>query len=414
MPISVSEYRQRAADPVIGRLLGQSPVVLLEGPRSTGKVEAAARHAATIVRLDRAEEAAPFGLDAAAPLEGMKEPILLAEWHQVPQVLDAVRRAVEADPRPGRFLLTGSVRADLNARTFPGPGRISRVQMFGLTVAELRGRPTLEPFVDRLIRGADLTVPNDAPDLRGYVELALESGFPHAALSLTGWARGRWIDAYVDQLLARNAPDGSTSADPGVLRRYAEAFARASASVLEGPPLFERVGVHRKDALAAEQLLTHQLIVDAVPAFTSNRIKGLGRAAKHFLTDAAVLAGVLRADANAILRDGELLGRLLDTFVAAQLRAELALVPDRPTLSHLREGQGRRQIDLIVELPGSRVIAVEVKATAAPKKDAGRHLGWLRDQLGERFVRGVVLHTGPKTWELEERVLAAPIAALWT
>ncbi|MGH3936181.1 MAG: hypothetical protein ACRDS1_14590 [Pseudonocardiaceae bacterium] len=60
-----------------------------------------------------------------------------------------------------------------------------------------------------------------------------------------------------------------------------------------------------------------------------------------------------------------------------------------------------------------RLVAIEVKATAAPRLDSARHLIWLRDQLGERFVAGVVLHTGPRVFSLDERIIAAPVAALW-
>jgi hypothetical protein len=99
--------------------------------------------------------------------------------------------------------------------------------------------------------------------------------------------------------------------------------------------------------------------------------------------------------------------------VASQLRTELATAECRPRLYHLRVEQGRHEIDLLAEVAATRVVAVEVKAAAAPRADAASHLAWLRDRLGQRFVRGVVLHTGPRAYELDERILAAPIATLW-
>lgn len=72
------------------------------------------------------------------------------------------------------------------------------------------------------------------------------------------------------------------------------------------------------------------------------------------------------------------------------------------------------EIDLIAELDAHRLVALEVKATAAPRVDSARHLIWLRDQLGERFVAGVVLHTGPRVLPLGDRIIAAPVAALWS
>ena len=202
--------------------------------------------------------------------------------------------------------------------------------------------------------------------------------------------------------------------DPAKLRRYFEAYALNSAGLVEEKTLLEAAGLNRKTAMAYEQLLVNLMVIDRVQPWTSNRLKRLVRSPKRYLTDAALLAGILRVDANAILREGDLLGRLLDTFVASQLRAELAVAECRPRLYHLRQEQGRHEIDLLAEFSATQVIAIEVKASAAPRADDAHHLIWLRDQLGKRFVRGVVLHTGPRAYEIDERILAAPIATLWS
>lgn len=408
----MTAYRERAADRLIGSLLTELPALLIVGPRAAGKTTTASRHAATTVRLDRPAEAAAFRADPDAMLRGLEEPVLLDEWQAVPEVLGAVKRAVDADPRPGRYLLTGSARADLDAPTWPGTGRLVRVPMFGMTVAEQLGRPT-PPLLDRLSRGDPLAVPRDAPDLRGYVELALRSGFPEAALSLTERTRSRWIESYLEQLLTRDAAHVAGPRDPAKLRRYFEAYALNSAGVVEDKTLLEAAGLNQKTAHAYERLLVNLQVIDRTQPWSSNRLKRLVRSPKRYLVDAALLAGILRLDADAILRDGDLLGRLLDTFVASQLRSESAVAECRPRLYHLRQEQGRHEIDLLAEISATNVIAFEVKASAAPGGDASRHLVWLRDLLGRRFVRGVVLHTGPRAFELDDRIVAAPIATLW-
>jgi hypothetical protein len=121
----------------------------------------------------------------------------------------------------------------------------------------------------------------------------------------------------------------------------------------------------------------------------------------------------LRLDSSAVLRDGDLLGRIIDTFVAAQVRPEAELTSSKPSLHHLRDKEGRREIDLIAEMTAGDVVAIQVKATAAPGAADARHLTWLRDALGERFLAGAVLHTGPRPFRLADRVLALPICTLW-
>ncbi|MDQ3991894.1 MAG: DUF4143 domain-containing protein, partial [Actinomycetota bacterium] len=389
------------------------PAVLIVGPRAAGKTTTASRHAATLVRLDRPSEAAAFRADPDAALRGLEEPVLLDEWQAVPEVLGAVKRAVDLDPRPGRYLLTGSVRADLESATWAGTGRLVRIPLYGLTVGEQLGRTGTALLLDRLAEGGDLGLPPDAPDLRGYLELALRSGFPEPALRLSPAAREAWLDGYVDQVLTRDALQLEKGRDPARLRRYFEAYALNSAGTVEDKTLYEAAGINHKTAQAYEELFTNLLVVESLPSWTSNRLKRLVLSPKRYLVDPALIAAVLRLDVNGVLRDGDVLGRVLDTFVAAQIRPELVLAATRPRLFHLRTQQGRHEIDLLAELAGRQVLGIEVKAQAAPDEGSARHLSWLRDRLGDRFSAGVVLHTGQRTYGLGDRIVAAPICTLW-
>lgn len=404
----------RLADASLVGLLQALPAVLLIGPRATGKTTTARRHAVSVVRLDRPAEAAAFSADPDATLAAMTEPVLLDEWQAVPTVLGAVKRAVDDDSRPGRFILTGSVRADIEADTWPGTGRLVRLAMYGLTVRELRGNVGGADFLDLLSKGEldVLAMAEPPPDLPAYLDLALTGGFPDAALRLTGAPRTAWLDSCLDQLLTRDAALRNGRA-PQQLRRYFEALALNSSGLVEDKTLYDAAGIDRKTAGAYDRLLANLLVIDEVPAWLTNRLSRLVKSGKRYVVDPSLVGAALRLDVQAVLRDGDLLGRLLDTFVAAQLRPEMVLSSSRPRLYHLRERNGRREVDLLAELAGDRIVAIEVKATAAPTRDDGRHLAWLRDELGERFLAGAVLHTGPRAFRLGDRVFAVPIAALW-
>lgn len=407
----MAHYLPRLVDDLLGELLAELPAVLIVGPRAAGKTTTAARHAASLVRLDRPAEATVFAADPDTALASFEEPVLLDDWQEVPTVLGAVKRAVDADPRPGRFLLTGFVRADIEAETWPGTGRVIRVGMFPMTVGERLQRST-RPLVDRLMDDEPLVPATPSTNLRDYIEFALQGGFPET-LPLSEPGRRRWIDSYVHQLLTRDAPIVDRGRDPARLRRYLEAYALNSAGLVDDRTLYDTAGIDRRTALAYEALLVNLQVVEALPAWTSNRLKRLTLAPKRYLVDPALLAGIIGVDENAVLRDGDLLGRLLDTFVAAQLRAEADVARHRARLYHLRQEQGRHEIDLLVEVGAERVIGVEVKATSAPNSSSAAHLMWLRDRLGDRFVAGVVLHTGPASFRLSDRITAAPISTLW-
>ena len=410
-------YIARLLDARISALSAALPALLITGPRAAGKTTTARRHASTVIRLDREAEAAAFRADPDAALRGHREPLLLDEWQTVPSVLGAVKRAVDDDPRPGRFLLTGSVRADLLNETWPGTGRLVRLRLYGLTRREYGGRAADPLFVDRLAQvsrgGVDLfPLPAEVPDLPGYLELAMQSGFPEPLIRLSGSAREAWLDGYLDQIITRDAMDLVPLRDPARLRRYVEVFALNTAGLPEDKTLTEAADINYRTARAYDDLLVNLFVLDMIPAWTSNRLSRLIKAPKRYLVDPAFVGPALRIDASGLLREGDLMGRVLDTFVAAQLRPEVDVSPLRPRLHHLRETHGRQEIDIIGDL-GRGVIGIEVKATAAPSTGDAKHLRYLQDRLGDAFLGGAVLHTGPRAFVLSDGILALPICSLW-
>ena len=413
----ISTYTPRILDNVLKLRMRHHPAILIVGPRAAGKTTTAERFARTTIRLDRPGEAAALGADPDAAIRDLEEPVLIDEWQMVPEVLAAVKRTVDRDPRPGRFLITGSVRGEVDSPRWPGTGRLLRVPMYGLTVSEVRGSIPEVPLLDRLSEGdlRALSLSQKEPlDLRDYAEIVLRGGFPEPALRLPDSERGPWLDSYLELLLSRDVEELSAHPDPDLLRRYFEAYAANTAGVVDQRTLNEAAGIAKATGESYEHLLRRLLVAEAVPALWSNRLKRLTKAPKRYVIDPSLALAALRMDVKGLMRDGDLLGRMLDTLVVAQLRSELPRCETRPRLFHLRSEQRRHEADIIVEYGGGRVIALEIKATSAPSREDARHLAWLREKLGNRFLGGAVLHTGPRTFELEERIVAAPIAAVWT
>ena len=134
---------------------------------------------------------------------------------------------------------------------------------------------------------------------------------------------------------------------------------------------------------------------------------------KRLLTDAALMVPLLGVEPRSVIRSADLLGRVIDTFVTAQLRAELPVCDEAPRMFHLRDSQGRHEIDLVIEAADGRVVACEFKVDASPERPSARHLRWLRDQLGDAFIFGVVFHSGPLPFMFDDRVAALPICTIW-
>lgn len=410
----VSLYVARLVDPLIEELLAGFPAVLIVGPRACGKTTTAARHARTIVRLEREAEAAAVRADPDGALD-VPRPLLLDEWQLVPEVLAAVKRAVDARPGPNNFLITGSVRSDLDDEGWPMTGRVLRVQMYGLTEREISGDASAPPILDRIATEgtAAFSLPDDRPALNEYLTLALRGGFPETVLAASDRLRRQWTSAYIEQLITRDADMVDTGRDPARLRRYLHVLCLNTAGVVHANTLYESAGLNRRTALAYDKLLGNLLVVDEVPAWWTNRLKRLVQTPKRYVIDPAVVGALLRLDVPGVRKDGDLLGRLLDTFVMAQLRAEAAVSDTEPTLYHLRSEQGAHEIDILVEYADGSVFGIEVKAGGGPNRSDAKHLEWLRDEVGERFLGGAVLHSGPRLYPLADRIVAAPICALW-
>jgi predicted AAA+ superfamily ATPase len=245
------------------------------------------------------------------------------------------------------------------------------------------------------------------------VELALRGTYPELALQASASVRRRWLGAYVDQLLLRDATLADDRRDPVRLRRYLNALCANTAGVVEHKTLVDAADINRATAVAYDSLFELLFLTERVPAWHTNRLNRLTRTPKRYVTDAAVVGHVLGVDVRAVLRNADLLGRMIETFVLSQLRPEAAFAEVPVALHHLRHDGGRHEVDLIVEAADGRVVAIEVKSTAAPTSRDSAHLAWLRDALGDRFVCGVVFHTGPRRLSLDESIEALPIAAIW-
>lgn len=414
--VSAASYLPRFVDQLLSELLSELPAVMITGPRGCGKTTTALRHARSVVRLDEPRQASAFAAAPDAALAAAAPPVLLDEWQEVPEVLGAVKRAVDSLGGAGRYLLAGSVRGRTSGEVWAGTGRVTPVQMFGLTVAEASGAlHDAGSFLDRIFEptARPAQVIPEAPDVPGYVELALRGGFPEV-LSLGPRARSAWLDGYVDQLIHRDAPAVAGVRAPERLMACLRAVAACSATTAADTTLAEAAGVDVRTVRSYLDLLEDLRVIERLRSWHSNRLTRLVKAPKLHLADPALMATLLGVDARGVLLDGRVLGQLLESFVVAQLRPLLSLGAAPVAMAHLRDRGGDHEIDIVLENRRGDVVAIEVKAAPRTQhRDIG-HLEWMRDRVEERFVRGIVLTTGAVGEELGDRLISLPISSIWT
>jgi uncharacterized protein len=388
--------------------------VLVVGPRATGKTTTCERHASSVLRLGDPAVASAFSMDPRSVLHGLAAPVLIDEWQEVPASLQAIKLAVDASSQRGQFLVTGSVRGDIDTPTWPGTGRLVRLSMYGLSEREIERRSGPDSWLTQLLTSGATGQHQSNEALRDYVGRAMRSGFPEAAVLGSSRGRSRWLSSYVDQVVTRDAELVARGRDPQRLRAYLTTLALNSAGVVDDVTLWTSAGIAKDTARAYDTLLQNLFITDRLPAWTSNRLKRLTLAPKRYLVDSGLLPGVLGVTENEVMTNGDFLGRLIETFAVAQVRSEVALMSPMPRMHHLRTAEGRQEIDLVVELGASALVGIEIKATSTPDPGDAKHLRWFRREFGDRVRATVLLHTGPHTLHFDDGTVAVPLSALWS
>lgn len=419
-------YVRRVVDTELDELAAALPALALEGPRGVGKTASATRRAASVFHLDDPAQREVVAADPAAAL-GAPAPVLLDEWQRVPAVWDAVRRAVDADRSPGRYWLTGSA-SPVAPPSHSGAGRIVTVRMRPLALSERAlGAPTVS--LRALLSGERPAVTGRSTlRLADYAREIVASGFP-AIHTLSGRPLRAQLDSYLARIAERDFNEqGHAVRRPEVLRRWMTAYAAATATTtsLEKIRTAAAAGdgtVPAKTTTLAYRDVLHALwIIDPIAGWlpSRNHFARLTQAPKHHLADPALAARLLGVGAEALLsgtpdgalavRDGTLFGNLFESLVAQSVRVYAQAVEAQ--VRHLRVHDGRHEIDLIVERPDQRVVAIETKLSATVTDDDVKHLLWLRDTWGTGVLDLVVVTTGTHAYRRPDGVAVVPAGLL--
>lgn len=406
---------RRIVDDELDELLEGVSAISLDGAKAVGKTLTASQRARTTVALDDAEQRALLEADPTVLIRG-NPPTLVDEWQRAPESWDLVRRAVDVDSSPGRFLLTGSASPS-TAPTHSGAGRIVSVRMRPMSLAE-RGIERPAVSIRELLSGRRPDIGGDTsltwPD---YAELITTSGFP-GVRHLRGRALRAQLDGYLARVVDTDVPlAGRPLRNPAGLRRWMAAYAAATATTATFETLRDAATGGEGDKPARSttgpyrEVLERMWLLDPVPAWTpsENRLTRLGSAPKHHLVDPALAARLLAVDADAIAA-GTAAGALFESLLTQSLRVYAQAA--EATVGHLRERGGNHEIDLVVERADGRVLAIEVKLGRSVTDEDVRHLRWLRERLGDRVLDRVVVTAGQHAYRRPDGVAVVPAALL--
>ena len=421
----MTSYARRTIDSLLDELQPHLPATLIYGAKGTGKTETAKRRAKTVLELDQQATLERLLADPNL-VRSLPGPLLIDEWQRWPESWDRVRRAVDDGADRGRFLLTGS-SAPRGAAIHSGAGRIVGFHMRPMSLAE-RGIETPTVSLQSLLAGESDIQGETSVALSEYVEEIVASGFPGIRAQPTSRLRRAALDGYIDSIVQREfAEAGYPVRRPEALRAWLTAYGAASSSTAKYSEILDAATPNQGNKPTKVTTLTYRdalsglWLIDPTPAWqpTSNHIGRLAQASKHQLADPALAARLLNLDANSLMRgradraainETSLLGALFESLVTLGVRTAAQNAEARTY--HLRDREGRREIDLIVEGTGGRVVAIEVKLTATPNDHDVKHLVWLKERLGDQLADAVIVTTGKHAYRRRDSVAVVPAALL--
>lgn len=393
--------------------LTHTRVVLVSGPRQSGKTTLAKQIAGRNIPFLNLDDKTTLDAALADPVGFIRglDRAVIDEVQRAPDLILAIKTAVDADPRPGRFLLTGSA----NLMTVPRvadslAGRMKIVRLLPLAQAELKGRPST--FLDAAFQGQ---VPNVSDVVVGadLIERVLAGGYPEA-LTRSRWnTRQDWYLDYIEAIVQRDVRDTAQLEKIPLMPRLLRILAEHSGQLVNYSGFGAPLGMNHPTTRRYTGVFESLFLLHTLQPWFSNALKRLTKTPKLHFLDAGLLAALRDITPERVREDKTLFGPVLETFVLAELLKLSSWSTDRHEFSHFRDKE-RKEVDIVIEDRRGRVVGIEVKASATvtTRDFAGLHR--LSEACGNRFVLGLVLHDHEHVVPFSERLFAAPVSALWS
>ncbi|MFH1743060.1 MAG: ATP-binding protein [bacterium] len=404
---------QRFARSRLEEALGDTPVVLVHGPRQCGKTTLARMVGDTAgyeyITFDDDVQLAAAQADPVGFVADLTDKTVLDEVQRVPSLFLALKSAVDRDRRPGRFILTGSANVLLVPKLADSlAGRMEILRLHPLAQDELAGNASR--FLDVLFTAR---VRNRRFERLGHelAERIAAGGYPAALLRAMPKRRAAWYRDYIETMVQRDVRDLARISALSSLPRLLQLAAGQTARLINVAEMASAFQLSRPTIRDYVVLLERIFLLEHLPPWHSNRLSRLIKTPKLHLTDTGLASALLGVDAEALIKDRAMLGQLLETFVFQELRRQ-ASWHDTPVLFHHFRDKDGVEVDIVLER-SEKVAGVEIKAAATVTAKDFRGLRKLRETARERFAAGVVMYDGGNVAGFGDNLYAVPIRALW-
>ncbi len=413
----MAEVIARHAAPIATEMLEHFPGIVIDGARQVGKSTLAiaiAQPGSVYMTLDDEQtRAAAIADQAGFVAQAGERQMIIDEIQHVPELALAVKASIDRDRRPGRFILTGSSSLlRLRGTSDSLAGRVGRLTLYGLSRGEVSKVP--DDFITATIRDPaavlDFTTAMSRSD---YAQMLAVGAYPEVR-SASGRVRDQWFDGYLQGIIGRDLPNLRREVRPARSMTVLRTLAGRQSAELVKATLAQETFVPASTITGYLDLLHDVGLVMSLPPWTPKLAeREIGRP-KTSIIDSGLAMWLARVTAEQItgLNYGQGFANLLESFVVAEIARQRTWSAQSFQMFHYRV-RDKGEIDLIVELRDGSVIAIEVKSSISFSRNDFRWMQALRDELGTRFIAGIVLNTANAGYRYSDRLWGAPISALW-
>ena len=392
--------------------LSDTPVVLIVGPRRAGKTTLVRKMGGTgrtYITLDDQTTLDAAQSDPVGFIRGLDQAII-DEIQRAPDLLLAIKKTVDEDYRPGRFLLTGSA----NILTLPRvadslAGRMETIQMLPLARAEVMGKTPrfLERLFDGKLKGDQTAIVGD--DL---AKLVLIGGFPEAISRDSERRSQDWARSYLTSVLTRDLRDIADIEKLTELPKFVRLLAEHSGQLVNYSQFGGSINVSHKTGQRYVALLEQVFLVATLQPWYSNALKRIAKTPKLHFLDSGLLATTRGLSFDRVKANRGEFGALLESFVFSEVLKLMTGSDLRLTPYHFRDQQ-MHEVDIVLERDDGMIVGIEVKAAATVKSGDFAGLRTLAEACNDRFAFGVVLYDSADFVPFGDRLAAAPLSSLW-
>ena len=405
----------RHITPLLTDALADTPVVLINGARQSGKstlAQAASGPPRKYLTLDDAAVLNAATSDPVGFINALQGSVTLDEVQRAPELFLAIKAAVDRQRTPGRFLLTGSANVLLLPHVADSlAGRMEVLSLWPLSSAEITDSAVFNR-ADALFNGdwSALAIP---PCDRGdVIWRLLAGGFPDAVARTNERRREAWFDSYLQAILQRDVRDLARIEQLTEIPNLLQLLAVRSGTLLNFAELARTAGIAQSTLKRYFALLEMLFLTVRVAPWERNPSKRLVKAPKVFLPDSGLLAYFLGASANSLGSKPGLPGAMVETFVLTELLKHIAFSAQRLTLWHYRT-LTHIEVDFILENRQGQITGIEVKAAATVESKDFKGLRHLQETEPTLFQRGIVLYTGREVVPFGANLWAVPLSVWW-